>query len=177
MTRYLLLLDWYGLVSVGCPLWREDGSVFFRCYWPLPAQSFSGPSPLWLATVFYCVEWTIDGFSVYSLRLDNTENTSVTWQWIYVNNIENISCDTGSIVVFTAPSNRNGSYQIFACLFVAAGMCLLSHCLETGLHVTICGVNNFSCITIISVNLEIPRPLLNLKFHYSIHRSQSLHSV
>jgi hypothetical protein len=28
-TRYLLLYDSYGLVLVGRPLWREDGSVFF----------------------------------------------------------------------------------------------------------------------------------------------------
>jgi hypothetical protein len=27
MTRYLLLFDSYGLVFVGRPLWREDGSV------------------------------------------------------------------------------------------------------------------------------------------------------
>jgi hypothetical protein len=30
---------------VGRPLWREEGSVFFICCWPLPAQSFLGPSP------------------------------------------------------------------------------------------------------------------------------------
>jgi hypothetical protein len=53
MTRYLLLFDSYGLVFVGRPLWREDGSVFCVCYWPSPAQSFSGPSPLDLATTFY----------------------------------------------------------------------------------------------------------------------------
>jgi hypothetical protein len=41
------------LFYVGHPLWREDGPVFCICYWPLPAQSFSGPSPLVLATVFY----------------------------------------------------------------------------------------------------------------------------
>jgi hypothetical protein len=34
--------DSYGLVLVGRPLWREDGSVFYMCCWPLPAQSFFG---------------------------------------------------------------------------------------------------------------------------------------
>jgi hypothetical protein len=53
MTRYLLLFDSYGPVFVGRPLWREDGSVFCICCWPLQAQSFSGPSPLGLATIFY----------------------------------------------------------------------------------------------------------------------------
>jgi hypothetical protein len=52
MIRYLLLFDSYGLVFVGRPLWREDGSAFCICSWPLPAQSFSGPSPLGLATIF-----------------------------------------------------------------------------------------------------------------------------
>jgi hypothetical protein len=42
---------------VGRPLWREDGSVFCICCWPLPAQSFSGPKPLVLATIFYCLIW------------------------------------------------------------------------------------------------------------------------
>jgi hypothetical protein len=37
MTRYLLLLDSYGLVFVGRSLWREDGSVFYICCWPSPA--------------------------------------------------------------------------------------------------------------------------------------------
>jgi hypothetical protein len=55
MTGYLLLFDSYGLVFVGRPLWREDGSVFCICCWSLPAQSFSGPSPSRLATVFYCL--------------------------------------------------------------------------------------------------------------------------
>jgi hypothetical protein len=45
--------DSYVLDSVGRPLWWEDGSVFYMCRWPLPAQSFSGPSPLGLATIFY----------------------------------------------------------------------------------------------------------------------------
>jgi hypothetical protein len=49
------LYDSYGLLLVGRPLWREDGSEFYICYWPLPAQSFFGPSPLDLATIFYCL--------------------------------------------------------------------------------------------------------------------------
>jgi hypothetical protein len=47
--------DIYVLDSVVHPLWREDGSVFCMCRWPLPAQSFSSPSPLGLAAVFYCL--------------------------------------------------------------------------------------------------------------------------
>jgi hypothetical protein len=43
------------LFFVGRPLWREDGSVFCICCRLLPAQTFSGPSPLVLATIFYCL--------------------------------------------------------------------------------------------------------------------------
>jgi hypothetical protein len=57
MTRYLLLFDSYGLVFVGRPLWWEDGFVFCICCWRLPAQSFSDPSPLGLATIFYCLRF------------------------------------------------------------------------------------------------------------------------
>jgi hypothetical protein len=64
MTRYLLLFDSYGLVFVGHPLWRKDGSVFCICCWPLPAQSFSGPSPLGPATVFYCLRYETSVFVV-----------------------------------------------------------------------------------------------------------------
>jgi hypothetical protein len=32
MTRYWLLFDGYGLVIVGCLLWREDGSVFYQSH-------------------------------------------------------------------------------------------------------------------------------------------------
>jgi hypothetical protein len=37
--------------------------------------------------------------------------------------------NTISIVVFTVPLERNGSYPIVACIFVAAGMYLRSRCL------------------------------------------------
>jgi hypothetical protein len=35
------------------PLWWEDGYVVYNCCWPLPAQSFLGPSPLGLVTIFF----------------------------------------------------------------------------------------------------------------------------
>jgi hypothetical protein len=42
---------------VGRPLWREDGSVFCICCWSSSAQSFSGPSPLGLPTIFHCLRF------------------------------------------------------------------------------------------------------------------------
>jgi hypothetical protein len=54
---HLLLFDSYGLVFVVRPLWREGRSVFCTCCWSSPVQSFSGPSPLDLATIFYCLSF------------------------------------------------------------------------------------------------------------------------
>jgi hypothetical protein len=39
----------------GRPLWHEDGSVVYNCYCHSPAQSFSGPSPVGLVDIFYCL--------------------------------------------------------------------------------------------------------------------------
>jgi hypothetical protein len=40
-------------------LWREDGSVVYNFCWSSPAQSFSGPSPAGLMTIFYCLRFEI----------------------------------------------------------------------------------------------------------------------
>jgi hypothetical protein len=64
MTRYLLLIDSYGLVFLGRPLWREDGSVFCICCWSSPAQSFLGQRPLGLVTIFYCLRFETSLFVV-----------------------------------------------------------------------------------------------------------------
>jgi hypothetical protein len=39
------------------PLWREEGSVVYNWYWSSPAQSFSGPSPPRLMTIFYSLRF------------------------------------------------------------------------------------------------------------------------
>jgi hypothetical protein len=56
-TRSLLLSNSCGFVDLGRPLWREDGSVLCNCYWSSPAQSFSGPSPVGLVAIFYCLRF------------------------------------------------------------------------------------------------------------------------
>jgi hypothetical protein len=38
-------------------LWREDGFVVYNCCWPSPAHSFSGPTPVRLVTIFYCLRF------------------------------------------------------------------------------------------------------------------------
>jgi hypothetical protein len=46
-----------GLVDMGRSLWRQDGSVVYNCCWLSPAQSFSGPRPVELATIFYSLKF------------------------------------------------------------------------------------------------------------------------
>jgi hypothetical protein len=43
------------IVLMSYPLWREDGSAVYNCYWVSPAQSFSGPSHAGLMIIFYCL--------------------------------------------------------------------------------------------------------------------------
>jgi hypothetical protein len=52
-TRFLWLWDSCCFLDVGRPLWREDGSVVYNCCWSSSTQSFSGPSPAGLMTIFY----------------------------------------------------------------------------------------------------------------------------
>jgi hypothetical protein len=47
-----LRLCWFG-----APLWREVGCVVYNSCWPSPAQSFSGPSPIGLMAIFYCLRF------------------------------------------------------------------------------------------------------------------------
>jgi hypothetical protein len=56
-TGFLLLSDRCRFVDVRHPLWREDGSVLYNCWWSSPAQSFSGPTPTGLMTIFYCLRF------------------------------------------------------------------------------------------------------------------------
>jgi hypothetical protein len=52
-------------VDVERPLWREDGSVINSCCWSSPMQSFSGSSPVWLATLFYRLRFETSLFVAY----------------------------------------------------------------------------------------------------------------
>jgi hypothetical protein len=56
-TVFLLLSDSCGFVDVGRSFWRENGSAVYNCCWASPAQSFLGPSPAGLMTIFYCLRF------------------------------------------------------------------------------------------------------------------------
>jgi hypothetical protein len=53
------------------PLSREDGSLIYSCCWPLPVQSFSGPSPTELMSI------------VYSLRFKTPPTQRATSPYLY----------------------------------------------------------------------------------------------
>jgi hypothetical protein len=56
-----------GFVDVGRPLWRENRSVVYNCYWSLQAKSFSGTSPSGLSTIFFCLAFETP--SIWWVRL------------------------------------------------------------------------------------------------------------
>jgi hypothetical protein len=56
-TKFLLLSDSCGFVDVGRSVWRENGFAVYNYCWSSPAQSFSGPSPGGLVTIFYCLRF------------------------------------------------------------------------------------------------------------------------
>jgi hypothetical protein len=129
MTRYLLLFDSYGLVFVGRPLWREDPSLLYTCCWPLPAQSFSDPSPFGLLTIFYCLRFETSFFVASSDSQGHGGGIrprlhTGNWLGCPISLIYNPFCTdrVGNTV--------SNSSSIVACLFLAAGSFLPSRCLE-----------------------------------------------
>jgi hypothetical protein len=85
MAGYLLVFDSYGLVFVGRPLLREDGSVFCTCCWLLPLQSLPGPSPLGLETVFYRLRFETSLFvAPYDSQGHGAVHHEDEWgEWMY----------------------------------------------------------------------------------------------
>jgi hypothetical protein len=56
-NRFSLLSNNCGFVDMGSSLWRENGSAVYNFSWFSPAQSFLGPSPAGLVTIFYCLRF------------------------------------------------------------------------------------------------------------------------
>jgi hypothetical protein len=57
MTRFLLLSDSCRFVDVGRSSLRQNRSAIYNCCLSSPAQSFFGPSPAGLVTIFYCLRF------------------------------------------------------------------------------------------------------------------------
>jgi hypothetical protein len=60
---------WCGALS----LWRENGSVVYNCCWSMPAQSFSGPSLVEPAAIFYYLKFEISFFVAPTSRRATVE--------------------------------------------------------------------------------------------------------
>jgi hypothetical protein len=54
-------------------LTREDGSVVYNYCWPSPEQSFSGPGPAGLETMFYCLRFETSLLSPLTTRRTTVE--------------------------------------------------------------------------------------------------------
>jgi hypothetical protein len=54
---FLLLSESWRIVDVGRPLWREDNSVIYSCFWLSPAQPFKDLSTAGLLTIICCLRF------------------------------------------------------------------------------------------------------------------------
>jgi hypothetical protein len=117
MTRYLFLSDSYVFVSVGRPLWREDGCLLYvplaLVPWDLRPYFTVSDLRLPLSSPPTTRRVTVEVFDllqrcVYCADVDHIENTVLLLP--------------RACVLRTLPSN---------------GRCLPSHCLATGLYITI----------------------------------------
>jgi hypothetical protein len=95
----------FSICRQDCPLWREDGSVFRICCWPLPALSFSGPSPMGHATIFYCLKiWDFPfrrhlrlAWSRWMYSTPPSHGLTVQLKKIYTQNQSDITTDSQSV--------------------------------------------------------------------------------
>jgi hypothetical protein len=127
--QILLLSESFGFVDVGRPLWRKDGSVVCNFCWSSPAQSFSGPSPVRLATIFYCLNSRLPFLSPPTPRREVFDPAS-TRDW--ARSISHLGYNT------SARTTQKTSF-LYCCTIVVlvsvatTGTCLPCRCLETAL--------------------------------------------
>jgi hypothetical protein len=156
MARYLLVWQLRSCF-VGRPLWREDGSIFCICCWSSPAQSFSGPSPLDLATLFYCLSFET---SLFVASYDSQGHGGGIRPRLHTGELESITCPpviSSRRTEYRSPSQTvslllsvhsslwnvpgdlllpsNGGPSTVDC--VTSGTCLPNRCLAMVIFVTI----------------------------------------
>jgi hypothetical protein len=106
--------DNYGFFFVGRPLWREDGPDFYICCWPLPAQSFFVPSPLGLATIFYCLTFET---SLFVASFDSQGHGGGIRSRLHMGSSH--SCVTGFITIYTCLGSCRAAVWPLYCLWLA----------------------------------------------------------
>jgi hypothetical protein len=92
----------------GCSLWWEDASVVYNLCWSSPAQSFSGLSPVRLATIFYCLRFKTESLEILHGSLYRLI-------CIHGNLCKIIHCHE-NVFSGSYASNGNTRYNIVACL-------------------------------------------------------------
>jgi hypothetical protein len=90
-TRFLLLSESCGFLDMGRPLWRDNGSAIYNCCWPSPAQSFLGPSPAGIGTIFY------------SLRFETSFSSPPTTRRVTVEVFDPASTQVSAFLVILGP--------------------------------------------------------------------------
>jgi hypothetical protein len=131
-TRFLLLSDSCGFVDMGRSLLREDGSVVYSCCWPSPAQSFSGPSPVGLETIFYCLRFQT---SLFVASYDSQGHGGGIRPRLHTGDWLNWPCPL--LITSRQGLYRKHSSCIVPFMSLAAGTCLPSRCTVTAIHTTI----------------------------------------
>jgi hypothetical protein len=90
-----------GLLVWGA-LWRENGSPVYNCCWSSPAQSFLGPNPAGLVTIFYCLRFetppTWKARSSYLYRPGTGWSSYTPRHWV---------------PVLTPPTTRRATVEVF----------------------------------------------------------------
>jgi hypothetical protein len=127
-TRSLLLSDSCGFVALGRPLSREDGSLVYICCWPSPAQSFSGPSPVGLMAIFYCLRFET---SLFVASYDLQGHSGSIWPRLHtgerLGDSEQAQCSTYIALAWTAEKTLFPTVSSILCVSIATDTCLLSH--------------------------------------------------
>jgi hypothetical protein len=137
-SRFLLLSDSCGFVHVGRSLWREDGSVVYNSCWLSPVQSFSGPSPVGLVVIFYCLRFETSlfvasydsqGHGGYIRPRLHAGWTKLSLSLMLRTTVSRPVCIEIKQPLITPCTDRventvSNSSSIFACGLVAVGTCL-----------------------------------------------------
>jgi hypothetical protein len=107
------------------------GWVIYNCSWPLPAQTFLGPTPVWLMTIIYCLIFKTSLFIAshdvqgYGGGVQPRLHTGVVFFSLYL-------CITlGWIWWKTWPLPNNGCllFIMYCCRFYLATYCLSKNCI------------------------------------------------
>jgi hypothetical protein len=134
--QMFITVERYGFVFCGTSSLTR-GRVFFTCYWPLPAQSFLGPSPLGLATVFYCLRFDTSFFHTQTGKIPRYAASGWTQQKTLP--LTSLHCCYGRL-----PSNSSDIVAVFTCRYEETHVPFHDRCVATVLHVKYCSLSQYS---------------------------------